>query len=246
MKVAAYQAPLDGSNGLQAIPLIREQIDRCESLGVSVLCCPEGILGGLADYAAEPNEIAIGVTDGTLNRVLAPLTSDRVTTIVGFTEIDSEGHLYNSAAVFARETVGVYRKLHPAINRSVYRAGHELPVFTVGGLTFGILICRDSTFPDSARAMVSRGARALFIPTNNGMPPAKGGPELVGEARSGDIARARESRVSVIRADVAGVAGNLVSHGASGIVNQAGVVLGEAPRLATELVIAEIETRAAE
>ncbi len=242
MKVAAFQAPLDACKGLQAIPLIREQIDRCESLGVSFLCCPEGILGGLADYADEPNEIAIGVANGSLNRVLAPLASERVTTIVGFTEIDGEGHLYNSAAVFARETVGVYRKLHPAINHSVYRAGRELPVFTIGDLAFGILICRDSTFAEPAHTLVSRGARAIFVPTNNGLPPAKGGAELVAEARSGDIARALESRVSVIRADVAGVAGSLVSHGASGIVGQAGAVLGEARPLATELVIAEIDS----
>ena len=49
----------------------------------------------------------------------------------------------------------------------------------------------------------------------------------------------------MIRADVAGVAGNLVSHGASGIVNHDGLVLSEARPLATELVIAEIENRAA-
>ena len=245
MKVAAFQAPLEACRGLQAIPLIREQIERCESLGVSVLCCPEAVLGGLADHAHEPYEIAISVADGTLNRVLAPLASSRVTTIVGFTEVDREGRLYNSAAVFSRETLGVYRKLHPAINRSVYRAGWELPVFAIGGLTFGILICRDSTFPEPARELVSRGARALFVPKNNGMPPAKGGPELIAEARSGDIARARESRVSVIRADVAGCLGNLVAHGASGIVDHNGLVLGEAEPLTTELVVAEIDERAA-
>jgi predicted amidohydrolase len=245
VKVAAFQAPLEACRGRQAIPLIREQIDRCEAIGVRILCCPEAVLGGLADYAAEPNEIAINAGDGTLNRLLVPLASERVTTIVGFTEIDREGRLYNSAAVFALDLVGVYRKLHPAINRSVYRAGSDLPVFAIGGLTFGILICRDSTFPEPARELVSRGARALFVPTNNGMPPAKAGPELITEARRGDIARARESRVSVIRADVAGVLGNLVSHGATGIVSHNGLVLGEAEPLTTELVIAEIDERAA-
>ena len=244
MKGAAYQAPLGACRGLQAISLIREQIDHCESLGVSVLCCPEAVLGGLADYTHDPYEIAISIADGTLNRVLAPLASECVTTIVGFTEIDREGYLYNSAAVIAREVIGVYRKLHPAINRSVYRAGRELPVFAVGGLTFGILICRDSTFPEAACALVARGARALFVPTNNGMPLAKGGAELIDEARGGDIARALESRVSIIRADVAGVAGDLVSHGASGIVNRDGIVVGKARPFASELVIGEIEDEA--
>jgi predicted amidohydrolase len=89
--------------------------------------------------------------------------------------------------------------------------------------------------------MASRGAAALFVPTNNGMPPAKGGPELVAEARAGDIARARELGVSVIRADVAGRTPDLVSYGSSGIVHRDGTVLGSARELDAELIVAEID-----
>ena len=190
MKVAAYQAPLLPPGSMDALPLIRERIDGCESAGVEILCCPEGVLGGLADYAPDPAAIAIDVEGGQLAEILAPLASDTVTTIVGFTERGRDGRPYNSAAVFHRGAVaGVYRKLHPAINRSVYAAGDSTPVFTVGELTFGIVICRDSTFAEPARRMAAQGAAALFIPSNNGLPPSKGGAELVGEARSCDIAR---------------------------------------------------------
>src|SRR5262245_19683611 len=106
---------------MQVLDLIREQVRRCESAGVEILCCPEGMLGGLADYAEQPIDFAIEVEGGRLDRVLAPLASETVTTIVGFTEIDRQGRLYNSAAVFHRGTVaGLYRKNHPAINRSIY------------------------------------------------------------------------------------------------------------------------------
>jgi predicted amidohydrolase len=55
------------------------------------------------------------------------MASDTVTTILGFTELDRAGDLYNSAAVFSRGfVVGLYRKLHPAINTSVCKAGHEM------------------------------------------------------------------------------------------------------------------------
>jgi len=242
MKVAAYQAPLHAIHSLEVLGLIREQIDECKANGVEILCCPEGVLGGLADYVGRPTEIAIDVESGQLHTLLSPLASDRVTTILGFTEID-HGRLYNSAAVFHQGTVaGVYRKLHPAIHRSVYTAGDETPVFTIGDLTFGIMICRDSNFPEPARAMAARGAAALFIPTNNGLPPAKGGPELVEQARKADIARATENGVFVIRADVAGRAGGLISYGSSGIVDPGGKVLQSARQLAPDLVVAEIET----
>ena len=133
LKVAAYQAPLIAPGSMDAIALIREQVALCESANVKFLCCPEAVLGGLADYAEQPSTFAIDVARGQLEKVLAPLASETVTTIVGFTEIDA-GRLYNSAAIFHDgSVVGVYRKLHPAINTSVYEAGEETPVFTVAG-----------------------------------------------------------------------------------------------------------------
>jgi 5-aminopentanamidase len=241
--VAAYQAPLEACYSMQALPLIREQVDRCESAGVEILCCPEGVLGGLADYSTRPSSIAIDGEGQELSERLAPLASDAVTTIVGFTEIDRTGRLYNSAAVFHRGSViGTYRKLFPAIRHSVYEAGHEMPVFTVADLTFGILVCRDSTFSRLARIMAFRGARALFVPTNNGLPPDRRGSELVAEARNGDIALAKENCVSVVRADVAGRTSGLVSYGSSGIVDHGGRVLASAPPLGAQLIVADIET----
>ena len=244
MRVAAYQAPLlpAGSTEL-ALGLIRERVEWCESDGVEILCCPEGVLGGLADYATQPATFAIDAEGGQLDTVLTSLASDRVTTIVGFTESAPQGRLYNSAAILHRgSVVGVYRKLYPAINKSVYAAGDKMPVFTVGDLTFGIVICLDSTYYEPARIMAAAGAAALFVPTNNGMPPTKGGPELVAEARNVDIARAIENSVSVVRADVAGRTGDLVSNGSSGIVDRNGTVLGSARRLEADLVVADIKT----
>lgn len=223
---------------MEAVELIRERVRCCEAEGVEILCCPEAVLGGLADYAPSPADFALNVESGQLGNVLAPLASDTVTTILGFTEI-SGGELYNSAAIFHRGAViGVYRKLHPAIRKSVYRAGDRIPVFSVGGLTFGIILCNDSNFPEPARTMASRGAAVLFVPTNNGLPPEKA--DVVAEARQVDVALAVENRVWLIRADVAGHCGHLVSHGSSGIVDPGGTVLRSARRLTEELLVADV------
>lgn len=238
MKVAAYQAPLLPSGSMQAVEFIRRQVERCEGEGVEILCCPEGVLGGLADYAADPAASAIDVESGALGRV-APLASETVATIVGFTETTTAGELFDSAAVYHRGVViGVYRKLHPAIRRSVYQPGSAMPVFTVGGLTFGILICNDSNFAAPARIMAAQGAAALFIPTNNGLPAEKA--DVVAHARKADIARATENGVYVIRADVAGRADGRVSYGSSGIVDPHGNVLRSARRLTEDLLAADI------
>ena len=201
---------------------------------------PEAILGGLADYGGHPAQFAIAADARRLDSALAPLTSDTVTTIVGFTELADGGRLYNSAAIFQRgSVVGLYRKLYPAINRSVYGAGRKVPVFQVGELTLGIVICNDSNYFEPARLMAAHGATALFVPTNNGLPPVRARAELVAQARSVDIARAVENSMWVIRADVAGRTDELVSYG---IVDPDGMVVQSARPLSDDLIVAEIDT----
>jgi len=225
---------------MAAIELIRKRVDWCEAEGVEILCCPEAILGGLADDAARPVDFSMDVESGQLGAVLAPLASDSVATILGFTEI-SAGQLYNSAVIFHRGAIaGLYRKLHPAIRRSMYQPGDRTPVFRVGGLTFGIIICNDSNFPEPARIMAAQGATALFVPTNNGLPPEKA--EVILAARSADIARATENGVSVIRADVAGRTADRVSYGSSSVVGPDGTVLQSARRLTEDLLVADLAT----
>ena len=242
MKVAAYQVPLHAIYSFQVVSLIRQQISWCEQKGVEILCCPEAVLGGLADYVDDPSNVALEVSNGQLTRLLEPLSSQTVTTIVGFTETYG-ARLYNSAAVFHQgSVVGVYRKMHPAINRSVYTAGDEMPVFMIGKLKFGIIICYDSNFAEPARTMIGKGATTLFIPTNNSMPIHRATANLVEEARCVDIQRAREGRVYVVRADVAGQDKNLLSYGSSGVIDPQGRVLGTASKLAAQVVVANIET----
>ena len=76
---------------MDAVELIRKRVAWCEAEGVGILCCPEAVLGGLADYAAHPADIAIDVESGQLDAVLTPLASDTVTTILGFTETTGHG-----------------------------------------------------------------------------------------------------------------------------------------------------------
>jgi 5-aminopentanamidase len=242
LKVAAYQAPLLAAGSMDALPLIRARVRACEAKGIAILCCPEAILGGLADQSEDPVRLAISVRTGQLDVVLAPLASDITTTIVGFTELGEDARLYNAAAVFHRGTVaGVYRKLHPAIRQSVYRAGCRVPVFRVGALTFGIAISNDSNFPEAANQMASRRATMLFVPSNNALPVRKGGAEIVAEARRVDVATAIANGMWVIRAAVAGQAAELTSHGSSAIVDPKGTVIRSALTLSEAVIAAAVE-----
>lgn len=241
MRVAAYQAPLFTA-GLDALDLVRTQVKRCESECVTILCCPEASLGGLADNHPNPSQFAI-TANASLKTALSPLASETVTTIIGFTELGNGGQIYNSAAVFQRgEIVGLYRKLYPAIRRSVYSAGHGVRVFRTGELTFGIAICNDSNHPELARLMAEQGATALFVPTNNGLPANRNGADVAANARACDLSNAVENGMWVIRADVAGDADGLISYGSSEIVDPEGIVVRSARPMTEDLVIADIDT----
>jgi predicted amidohydrolase len=243
VRVAAYQAPLLAAGSMNALGLIRERVEWCEAEGVTILCCPEAILGGLADYGGHSVQFAISADSGRLDAALAPLASDTVTTIIGFTELAAGGRFYNSAAVFHRGSViGLYRKLYPAINRSVYEAGRKVPVFQVGELRLGIVICNDSNYFEPVRLMAAHGATALFVPTNNGLPPTRVRAEIVDQARNVDIARAVENSMWVIRADVVGRTDELMSFGSSEIVDPDGMVVQSARQMSEDLIVAEIET----
>lgn len=239
MRVAAYQAPLLPGGSMAALELIRERVRWCEAEGVDVLLCPEGVLGGLADDLARPSEIAIDAGNGDLGRLLQPLASATVTTIVGFTEADG-GALYNSAAVYARGAVtGVYRKRHPARRTSVYAAGTESPVFRVGDLRFGMAICNDTNFPELADDMVARGARLLLVPSNNGLRTEIA--DVVALTRAVDVGTARRCGVPVVRADVAGRTEGRVAFGASAIIDARDEVIRAGTPFAEELLVADLE-----
>jgi 5-aminopentanamidase len=226
MRVAAYQMPVQSCYGAHALERLRECVQECEDAGVDLLCCPEGALGGLADYVEAPEDIAVPSDPKALEIRLRPLASRTVAVVVGFTERGEAGRYYNAAAVYASGVlVGVYRKCHPAIRQSRYSAGIEAPVFIVKGMRIGILICRDSTDSRLAATLVQRGAHLLCIPTNNAMPPGRTGPQLVEEVRALDAKHAMHLGVSIVRADVVGTARGLVSAGASMITWPSGVAV---------------------
>jgi predicted amidohydrolase len=161
--------------------------------------------------------------------------------IVGFTELGTHDQIYNSAVVFhGGRVVGIYRKMHPAIRRSVYTAGTEAPVFRFGEIIFGIVICNDSNFPMLAQRMAADGARILFVPTNCSLPEARAYPEIVGEARAVDARLATENKCWVVRADVAGECGGLRAWGCSGITNPAGIAIKQTVPGYHGLIVAEI------
>jgi predicted amidohydrolase len=92
--------------------------------------------------------------------------------------------------------------------------------------------------------MAARGAKAIFLPTNNSLPPDRA--DVVGSSRAVDMARATDNEVMIVRADVAGRTANRVSFGSSVIVDARGTVLRTAEALSADILVAEVGARGQE
>ncbi|MDQ6614801.1 MAG: carbon-nitrogen hydrolase family protein [Actinomycetota bacterium] len=242
MRVAAYQGPYLPFPSVDGVRLVAEQLAACEAAGVEILCCPEAIIGELANESDgdSPEAVAVGVENGELMEVMAPLTGSPVTVVVGFSERSPSGELFNSAAVLTGDAlVGVYRKAYPGPG-SAYGAGNDLPIFWHGTTPFGVLICNDVHHIEPARVLAARGATILLVPAHGGHRPAK---EEAWRARGINVlvARAVENTVTVISADVAGRQGDRLSHGTTAIVDSQGTIVARAEPLAAGLLVAAVD-----
>ncbi len=93
--------------------------------------------------------------------------------ILGFLEADGE-KFYNTAALIGKdgELIGKYRKTHFAqgydVNPPGYTPGDEYPVFDMGYMKVGMMICFDRTLPEPARLLALGGADLIACPAYGG------------------------------------------------------------------------------
>lgn len=242
MKVAAYQGPYLPFGSMRAVELIRDQLTQCERVGVDLLCCPEAILGGLAHESDGQSPHDVAVSAEQLHRLLAPLTSSPVATVVGFTEHADDGQLYNSAAFIADGAVqAVYRKVYPGY-RTTIRAGTELPFIAFQDTVLGIMICNDLWYVEPARILASEGAALILVPTNSGhLRNIQLDNRLWARGQTLPIARAVDNTVSVVIADIAGEQQGRAALGSSRIIDPDGALLCAADPHKVELVITNID-----
>ena len=86
--------------------------------------------------------------------------------IFGCTRASTLG-AHNSALIYNRmgELAGIYDKVHCQTHDVKYVPGDSLPVFESDFGLFGVMICADRRWPETARTLALRGAKIVFNPT---------------------------------------------------------------------------------
>jgi predicted amidohydrolase len=239
VKVGACQLPEVWQDVGRALKWMETFLMEADLRQVDLLCFPECYLQGYLCDAQSANEHAMILNSNEFDALLMRLSDFRCTFVFGLIEKD-DGRLFNSAAVVHQgKLLGSYRKTHLLSGESIFAPGTAYPTFERDGLRFGINICYDTNFSESAAALAEQGARLILCPANNMLrrEVADRYKLLHNEVRA---RRAREHGLWLISADVTGERDGRISYGPSAVIDPEGNVVAQVPLLQTGMVVADI------
>jgi predicted amidohydrolase len=233
MLIATLQMQPDSGNKAANLARIEATASACASRGAPLLVAPEMCLTGYARWDdirsfAEPR-------DGeTVTRLQQMANGLNIAIVAGMPEL--HGHsVYNTAvAALPGGQTYFYRKCHlfgPDENRIFESAAQRSPLFEIGGIKTGMLICYDVEFPEWTRSLALAGANLIVVPTALPKSPAN---DRVSRALV--PARALENHVFIAYAGLCGAEGAMAYHGGSCIVGPDGEDLARAGAGETLLV----------
>jgi predicted amidohydrolase len=182
------------------------------------------------------------VPAGPTCEAMAKLSRDMSAAIVWGMPVLAGSRVFNSAVMVTPQSqFHVYHKAHLFVDeKDLFDRGNSpFPVFDLGPVKVGMLVCFDHFFPEAARSLALHGAQIVCHPSN-----------LVLEyAQTNSVTRAVENRVFWILANRTGSETlgekTLAFNGRSQIVAPDGRVLARAGPDSEELLVAEIDPAAA-
>lgn len=235
LRIAACQTPYVHCDIPRSAEVLLSFATQAQSEGADLVCFPECYLQGYLFDKGEAVDLALDLESEEFAEVLNPLAHLDLTIVFGLIE-KSGARFHNTAVVVKKgQLIGAYRKTHLLAGESVFSPGADYPIFEVQGVRFGINLCNDLNFPDSAKAVADQGATVLVCPCNNmmGLTNAKHWEPKHNEIRS---QRASESKLWLVSSDVTGTFGNRAAYGPTAIIAPDGSILKQVPRL-TEGII---------
>lgn len=246
--IAAFQGRVAFGDADANLDTIEENVRRAQDAGCAIVCFPETFLHGYFPDEALARRNALSLDGPEFAGILARLSSYSPTILFGLNELRGDD-IYNTEVVIERGVlVGRYSKNYLVYD--YFKRGHEFPVFERDGVTFGVIICADSSFSEPARIEAMRGAQIIFSPHFNYI-GYEGLDDHTYRVRNHHIALAVKNDVYVVKSNVVvpeGVGAPIfgragVGVGESFILNRRGRPMAEAGLCTETLLVHTIEKR---
>jgi len=200
-----------------------------------------------------PYSLAEPVPEGESTRRLMEIAGrHHVILGAGLPELRRDNAVYNTYVIVSGEgLIGKYSKCHcvPGLEFAYFKQGNSLPVFDLGKLRVGVLICYDNHFPEAHRILAIRGANAIIMPhvtVGRGWWHDMPAEQAHQQARNWILtwlrARAFDNSVFTIFVNEAGQ-GNSGTLGCSMVLDPDGDILAECASTGEDLVVAELSAK---
>lgn len=225
-----------------------EGLKQADAAEVKIVSFPECFLTGYPDTEELARTGAFAVDSPQMKQVLDVTSRYGAVAIVGFNELRG-ADLYNTVVVAHHgQKLGIYSKC--AAYQKFHKQGREFPVWEVGGLKFGVLICADGGYIEPARILALKGARVIFAPHFNYIRDT-GLISHFMKVRGDHAARAIENSVYFVRGNnvvldqaksgITRVEG--VGYGDSYVMDPHGEILVQSRRHQEDFMTAEIDVK---
>ncbi len=190
MKIAMVQLCASTQHMASNYKRIVDYVMRAYDQGVDMICFPELTLTG---YDLSKSNEDLDRQDDYLKELRTLAERLHMTILVGGIERDGTKRYITQFVLHT--TIESYRKIHIGKKEGQYVAsGDKVHVFQSKLLTFGIMLCYDTHFPELASIMARMGAKVIFAPSASPNDPMK----RIQMWEKYMIARAYDNRVSVL------------------------------------------------
>ena len=243
MRIAAFQGRCHDGDVKANVATASETLRQAAEAGADFLLMPESYLGGYGTREVV-EATAMTLDDPRVRGLVAETAGSDVVFMVGLSERSGD-HIYNSELIAHRGSVlGVYRKTmltRGGHRRMGFATDFDLPVWQAKGITFGVIICADSSFIEVAQAMWWQGAQAIFSPHYNYI-PSEGMDAHRIRVRNNHIGIAALLGVPVVRSNVVNWDRSpRLGYGDTAIFGPNGQPLAEAGLFTETLILADID-----
>jgi len=243
MRIAAFQGRCHDGDVQANVAVASDTLREAAEADADFLLMPEGYLGGYGTREVVEST-AMTLDDPRVAGLVAETADSDCVLMVGLNERSGDG-ICNSVLIAHRGSlVGVYRKT------MLTRGGHrqmgfatdfDLPVWQAKGITFGVVICADSSFIEVAQALWWQGAQVIFSPHYNFIPSDRMDAHRI-RVRNNHIGTAALLGVPVVRSNVVNWdRAPRLGYGDTAIFGPDGEPLAEAGLFTEALIIADID-----
>jgi predicted amidohydrolase len=248
IKIGTWQGPVADNDFPKNLQKVRSVLEDSRGLGLDFLCFPEAYLSGYSPRAIQ--ESACSLDDPEITRFIAESNKYDTVILVGMSE-RAKGKIFNSQlVVYQGELLGAAHKTILTEHDARYFSSDlSLPVFTAKGIPFGVAICHSTSFVEPALYLRWKGARLLFTPHFNDLPPTgfvqNGKTISFWEHRrmvlNNQAALATLLKMVVVRSNIVKIEADALGAGDSNIWDMDGVLVAGGEPFTECLVTAEFE-----